>query len=149
MTDFNPEVFKNFTYTSDSAGNYQCPDSTCGIVFEISAATNALTTDEIRTIWSHVRDLHPNVFRRAHDQSMTASSFVSRDVMLNQAMTAVGQAYGKINLILAQWHTNGSSGTEALQLIKQEHTKVEENLAQILVSSSPQPEPSSSSLSSL
>jgi hypothetical protein len=99
--DFNAEVFQfyrryesgnrsccfsldltRFVILLDNTGAIQCPGG-CPVVFQVAESGGPLAVADLRTIWMHVSDMHPDLFRSVHGELST------RTVKTNESKVSI------------------------------------------------------------
>ncbi|UJR35011.1 hypothetical protein I4U23_027787 [Adineta vaga] len=120
MSNFNYDYFKQYKYESDSKGNICCP--VCGTkeTFNIDVNINTgLNRDQEKLIWTHVQTKHLIEFNQIYDQLVKNSSYVVRESLTDQLMTAAADTNKKINTTIHLYLLNTLTKDQALASIKE------------------------------
>ncbi|CAF1310246.1 unnamed protein product [Rotaria magnacalcarata] len=157
--NFNIEIFKDYRYNLTPEGNYLCPIHDCNSVLELANEQQFPNDNQIKMFWSHVQSAHSDEFENLLKQFSEKTyipkeskvsipfnfiSFLVRAVYMKMAIKdnkldrisdSINTSNGSITKILLKLMSNSINDQKFFQCISEEHHKLQQELKEILNSS--------------
>ncbi|CAM4837378.1 unnamed protein product [Rotaria socialis] len=131
--NFNVEIFNIFRFDSTPNGSIKCPDNNCGFNIALLADEDDLTRSQKNELWSHVEELHHDLFASLYERCSTKAIFIPREDKIDRALELIGVSNAKINQIMVKLSMNALNEKQTLQLISEENKQMEHKLAEVLL----------------
>ncbi|CAF4257857.1 unnamed protein product [Rotaria magnacalcarata] len=132
--NFNIEIFKDYRYNLTPEGNYSCPIHDCNSVLELANEQQFPNDNQIKMFWSHVQSAHSDEFENLLKQ-FSEKTYIPKESKLDRISDSINTSNGSITKILLKLMSNSINDQKFFQCISEEHHKLQQELKEILNSS--------------